>query len=463
MDENRKNKFFKLTRETLCSTTFHGLPNIVRAKNRFQFLVWLLFTLASTIVCVNLVLQSINDFFDYEVVTKIRSYHENKVLFPSVTFCRSQSMFQTDYAHDFLLNFSRLNNLTNVFDDVLMGSLNYSEKTRMIDRLLTQAKAEVNRPDFPEENKKKLGYSIEDIVLGCDFSGHACNITRDFSFSFDPDFGNCFTYKPKSINFQIGPLKGLYLILYTSIDVRLRALRQNSNLFVDIHNATSFGFRPKRKMLMPGLITELGIKRIFQKQAAKPFSQCEIQNIGDPNESELYNIFQNENKEYTQLECFELCEEKILSKECNCARNYLFAKVFNVKMCDEQSDSCFKAVVEKFSSENFFSEVCLPMCPLECYKNDFVYSTTLNEINWFNTDHISKNEALSSSLTNRTILDNQELRKSLTSFSIYFTSFSYDLINEVPYTDLATLISNIGGSIGKRVKSCMNELFNFEF
>ena len=92
MVENRKNKFYELTRETLCSTTFHGLLNMVRTKNRFKFLVWLLF--ASTIVYVVLVLQSINDYFNYEwwlkfvPITKIRSYYS------SVTFCRSSKMDQ---------------------------------------------------------------------------------------------------------------------------------------------------------------------------------------------------------------------------------------------------------------------------------------------------------------------------------------------------------------------------------
>ncbi len=52
------------------------------------------------------------------MVTKIRSYHEDKVLFSSVTFCRSSKMDQIS----------------------------------------------------PEENKNKLGYLIEDILYGCDLA-----------------------------------------------------------------------------------------------------------------------------------------------------------------------------------------------------------------------------------------------------------------------------------------------------
>jgi hypothetical protein len=74
---------------------------------------------------------------------------------------------------------------------------------------------------------------------------------------------------------------------------------------------------------MSGLRTELGIKRIFRKKATKPFSQCEVQNVDDPNES----------------------ESNCTKNECNCTRDYLFARVFNVKMCVEQSDSCFKTDV----------------------------------------------------------------------------------------------------------------------
>ena len=447
MDKTKKEKIFKLLHETLSTTTFHGLPNLARATNRLQFFYWLSFTLISTCLCIFLVVCEINNFFDYDVVTKIRSYQENKVLFPRVVLC-TQNMFETKYAREFLLNITRLNNLTNVFDENVMSEFNSSEKTRLINILISKAKTVVNRPDFPDDIRRKFGYSIEDTLFECDFNAKPCNLTRDFSWHFNPNYGNCFTHKAEEIKFQPGPFKGLYLVMYTSFDERFKFFQQKLGLVVHIINETSVGLRSDVKLILPGFRTEFAIKRVFQKRAAKPFSECDIENVGDSNESELYGIFLKANKKYTQLDCFEMCIEKMLASKCNCTRSHLFTEFFNSNVCD-QSDECNIKLVEELFDDYFFIKTCLPMCPLECSKNVFEYSTNLNEINYFNTDRVMKNRALSSGYTNRTRLDIDEMRNSLTSLSIYFESFSYELTTESPRTDLTTMFSNIGGAIGK--------------
>jgi hypothetical protein len=246
MEKNKKRKIFKLIRETLSNTTFHGLPNLARATNRYQFVVWLSFTLISTCFCVALVISEIENYFEYEVVTKIRSYHEYKVFFPKVTICTSV-MFETEFAYDFLINITRTNNLTNIFDENLMKKYNFAEKSRLAKNLINQAKIAVNKPDFPIYVKKKFGYSIEDILFECDFNGKPCNLTRDFEWVFDPDHGNCFSRKSRNIQFHPGPLRGLYLVVYTSLDERLKPLQSESGLIVDITNETSVGIRSDRK------------------------------------------------------------------------------------------------------------------------------------------------------------------------------------------------------------------------
>lgn len=457
MEKNKKETIFKLAHETLSNTTFHGLPNLARAKNRFQFIVWLSFTLISTCFCVALVISEIDNYFEYEVVTKIRSYHEYKVLFPKVTICTS-GIFETEYAYDFLLNITRKNNLTNIFDENLMKKYNSLEKSHLAKNLINQAKIAVNRQDFPIDIKKKFGYSIEDILFECDFNGRPCNVTGDFEWNFDPDYGNCFSHKSENIQFHPGPFKGLYLVVYTSLDERLKPLKSDSGLIVDITNETSVGLRSDKKIILPGYRTELAIKRIFKKRAAKPFSECDIENIGEPNESELYGIFLKAKKKYTQLDCFEMCEVKMLADECNCTRYYMYRQFFRSDLCDS-SNECSKRVVEKFSDESFFIKTCLPMCPLECYKYVFEYDVNVYELNYFDTDRIMKSKALSSGYINRSAINAIELKNSLTSLSVYFESFSYELTTESPRTSLTTMFSNIGGAIGKRLNVFKNSVF----
>ena len=111
--------------------------------------------------------------------------------------------------YDFLLNITRTNNLTNIFDENLMKKYNSLEKSHLAKNLINQAKIAVNRQDFPIDIKKKFGYSIEDSLFECNFNGRPCNVTRDFEWNFDPDYGNCFSHKSENIQFHPGPFKSL--------------------------------------------------------------------------------------------------------------------------------------------------------------------------------------------------------------------------------------------------------------
>ena len=72
--------------EILLSSTILGLPNIFRTKNLFLKMMWLVSFLASTSVGIYTVVKTLNNFFSYEVVTKIDVINEIPASFPSLTF-----------------------------------------------------------------------------------------------------------------------------------------------------------------------------------------------------------------------------------------------------------------------------------------------------------------------------------------------------------------------------------------
>jgi hypothetical protein len=67
-------------------SSYHGIPNIFRARNNITRLIWLVFILASTFVCFYLTAVSIVSFLDYDVTTQIIIIPENPFSFPQVSF-----------------------------------------------------------------------------------------------------------------------------------------------------------------------------------------------------------------------------------------------------------------------------------------------------------------------------------------------------------------------------------------
>ena len=429
--EDVKNLF----NEHLLNTSFHGLPNITRARYKLQRSFWIFFTLVSTFLCAILVQQSIFDYFAHEVVTNIRSYQENEILFPTVTIC-TYNMFTTDYAFEFLSNVTRLNNITNIFDESIAKTLNFTERNKVKSLILSLAKKEVNKKEFSDDNKKKLGYSLSEILTECYFNGFPCSGTEYFEWVFDFNYGNCFKHKTKKLSYTPGPLKGLYFVVLTGFSEKLKPLNELFGLRLSIANTTSPTLFNKRVNLLPGYLTEIGIKRKFRQQLPKPFSECDIENTSqDSFESELYKMILQSKLEYIQLDCYEICIEKLISDACNCTTSSIFVTFFGKKICDI-SNKCNEREYERIRNESLFVKVCAPSCPLECNKYDFELTILLSYLN--------SNRQFPKGL-NMTL---EDMKKSLTSSSIYFESFSYEMSRESPHVDLPSLFSNIGGSIG---------------
>jgi len=143
--------------EILLSSTILGLPNIFRTKNLFLKMMWLVSFLASSSVGIYTVVKTLNNFFSYEVVTKIDVINEIPASFPSLTFL-------------------------------------------------------INR------NKMLGNYSLNSLILFCQFNEDPCNIETDFNIIVDKYGFTSYKFKNKS-SYHVGSKYGLQLILnLTDID-----------------------------------------------------------------------------------------------------------------------------------------------------------------------------------------------------------------------------------------------------
>jgi hypothetical protein len=75
------------TKELLEFSTAHGIPNIIRSKNRFIVLMWFIFF--ASFVCIGsyLVMNSIFDYLKFNTVTTVSIINEHQAPFPAVSIC----------------------------------------------------------------------------------------------------------------------------------------------------------------------------------------------------------------------------------------------------------------------------------------------------------------------------------------------------------------------------------------
>ncbi len=78
-----KSKFVELSSES----TVHGWSHAFKSKHLIAQVIWLIFFVVSTLCSCYFIYRSFEDYYSYDVVTKIDVIYESKSLFPTVSFC----------------------------------------------------------------------------------------------------------------------------------------------------------------------------------------------------------------------------------------------------------------------------------------------------------------------------------------------------------------------------------------
>jgi hypothetical protein len=163
--------------------------------------------------------------------------------------------------------------------------------------------------NLSNEDKKKLGHDLNDILIYCTFNGKACDLT-DFVWSFDELYGNCYTFNSgfNSNGTQIPLYKsnlaglafGLQLIFYVNIYEKL--LGYGTGAIVRIGNSSYMtDYLLGGIFLPPGFSTQISVEREFRSILPRPYSNCEI-NSDSPkfrDNSDLFNLIGQSSYAYT--------------------------------------------------------------------------------------------------------------------------------------------------------------------
>ncbi len=86
-DQILKSKFFSALLKLIDKSTFHGIPNIVRAESVYSRFFWIFFTLLSSAACVYYIKDNLDNFLNFNYVTNVDVIYEQPMQFPAISIC----------------------------------------------------------------------------------------------------------------------------------------------------------------------------------------------------------------------------------------------------------------------------------------------------------------------------------------------------------------------------------------
>ena len=198
-----------------------------------------------------------------------------------------------------------------MFDDNIFSKLSLEERYRASDNATFGAANKVFL--LSNRDKKKLGYSLEDILIECKFDDVFCDLTEDFVWHFDNLYGNCFKFNTgKNSKGEVVELKksihpgrfynGLKLTLFESMSKSLKRISYSGYGFVIKLENNSYSVGGNSEIdILSGIETNIAVERIYSSQLPFPYSDCIIDKKSQKNfQSELYDMFITTNAQYKQ-------------------------------------------------------------------------------------------------------------------------------------------------------------------
>ncbi len=142
---------------------------------------------------------------------------DSKTIFPAVTIC---NLHPFDITNNFKYLIGVIKkagidtfDLTITTDNQARSSVNnivdFLRANVVSDSVTTY---DSNSSDFLEH----LGYSIQSMVISCEFNSVKCDLTTDFQRVYSPIYGNCYTFNKQMLVNGFFILKTKFLIRFIS-------------------------------------------------------------------------------------------------------------------------------------------------------------------------------------------------------------------------------------------------------
>lgn len=176
----------------------HGISNISTGEFIILRIIWTILFLAAMGYLIFSLVRTFQEYFSYDIVTKITNENVNSIDFPAVTFCNKNP-------------FKNLNN------SEISNSLKQLRDETLTDAILTEFHTmdvydymEYNMRylvDTQVSNRSSVSYNIDDMLISCRYNDDSCDI-NDFELYQTILYGYCYTFNSgKNLDGSSEPIK----------------------------------------------------------------------------------------------------------------------------------------------------------------------------------------------------------------------------------------------------------------
>ena len=442
----------------------HGLPFVSRSKLLVQTIVWWLFIFGALAACGYSLYVWIGGYLVYPVVSFKSVYTESPTLFPAVTICNLNPLTTSDAL-------TKLNTILPPGFDINSNWTLYNEYKQ---KLLIQAMT------YGYKERQSLGEAIADILITCKFNDYFCSYT-DFSWYYSFNHGNCFTFNsgftfntstpienstqtPVVLNmtYKPGYKNGLYLELFANNGKQNKIKNEYYGIKMFIHNQTDRPELTHAIFLNTGTLADIQVKKSFITNTPYPYNSCQDVTTNKFNKV-LYNVIENTSYGYNQKDCFDLCLQQIIIKECGCYDvQYLPLDNVTTPCLSDDQLNCAKNSYCAFIVQDE-NQLCKEYCPLEC---DSAYLDFSISIDGFPSAEyyqvlLGRNITVQNYDGNVANVSRERIESDTLAVSIYFDDFMYTATLVTPKYSYVDFLSNFGGIMGVYIGVSYLSFFEF--
>ncbi|XP_065059967.1 acid-sensing ion channel 5-like isoform X2 [Rhopilema esculentum] len=426
-------------RSYLANSTIHGLSKIEASKHWSLKLLWSSVIIALCAASVVNIYSLAGEYFKYRTYLLIEECANRTAKFPSVTICNANNFQRSKVGNLAVDPEARFQHFLNISLDkgAVVNLLNFpNAQNFMFQSNFSSAKATQSASDT---------LFLESIEGWCRF-GHfkTCNQSDFKDYFYGLESGFCKTFNPdgKFTQVVVGPYGGLLLTLYLNQDdyMRLLPFDNGAGVFVKVHPQDVFPY-PSNDWLAvePGTQTHISIEQKIMLREQKPYkSECV-----NRDEDLIYP------GRYHVNNCLQSCYNLKLYESCGIVEASVLYHL-------EQKGKKFPSLPRNISknpaacgiesSTNLTANEFFCDCPLPCYEETFKLTATSSR--WPTEADMQYYNPVLSKVLNRTNLSKDFINSNFLQLKVYFKSFSYQKVMEVPAMNFFSLVAGIGGSLG---------------
>ena len=432
----RRSELKKLLTESSLTCTFHCYPKIFQYKSIYAKVLWIGVFLIFSCLTFWLVIKCLLDYFEFDVVSKIRVYAEDSSAFPTITICDANPLTTKQAEHEINETIRYISDNTVTNSHFGLGStFRMAKLSKDIFMGYVMSRSFL----FEDSQKQALGFSLDNVLQMCSFNLGSCD-SSNFTWYFSYTYGNCFQFNtgistPMRDSTVSGRMYGLVLFMGPLTNLNAYDAYYSSGLRIFISNGSFLSTSTQEIFVKTGEHSSITIKKTFTHKAPWPYSKCV--DLSDFH-SDLYDYINASHSEYRQKDCLDLCLQRIIIEKCHCFMT-LLPLYGNASLCMNES--------QIFCSYSYYNsdlrKQCTLECPLEC---DYAtYDWTLSTLDYPTKQFYEETKA---TINTSFASDFEEVKRTHLALNIFYPSLEYTELSEVPKISFADLVSSMGGALG---------------